>query len=265
MKAADICNYLGYDKISGPELGEKFKINLEKNKIEVKTGERVKVIKPIDGGFSIQTSQNSYEAKTILITSGKSPRRLNVPGEEEFLGKGVSYCATCDAPLFHNKSVVVIGGGNSALDAALEIEKYAQKVTIINLTQEVRGDEVLKDKFAKSPKCATINNAKTTEVLGDGLVKGIKYEDSETKEIKELPCEGVFVEIGWEPSTNFIKDSVKLNKLNEIEIDCFSKTSCEGIYAAGDVTDTPYKQIIIAAGDGAKAALSIWKYLLTKK
>lgn len=268
-KAADVSNYLGFNAITGIELIQKFTKHLESLSVESKSNTRVKEIKKKDGGFEVITKEETLEAKAVIICSGKTSRRLNVPGEEEFSGKGVSYCATCDGPLFRDKTVAVIGGGNSALDAAVELEKYAKAVNIINVNEEVAADAILKEKFGKSEKGKIIANAETQEVYGDppagGFVKGLKYKDLKTGEIKDLPTDGIFVEIGWSPSTDFVKNLVELNELGEIKTQKNGETSQEGIYAAGDATDTPFKQIIIAAGDGARAALSAWKYLITKK
>lgn len=261
-KSSSVENYPGFGKISGLELTDKFQKHLAEYAVANKV-EEVKEVKKLAAGFEVITRSQNFQTKTLIICSGKNHRHLNVPGEEEFSGKGVSYCATCDAPLFQDKKVVVVGGGNSALDAAIEIEKHALKVTIINLGAEIQGDAILLERFEKSPKAKIINQAKTTAIYGEGLVRGIKYEDQTTHEIKDLPCEGVFVEIGWLPSTNFIKDLVKLNKLGEVEVDKNGATSTAGIFAAGDVTDSSAKQIVIAVGMGATAALSAWKYVIS--
>lgn len=263
-KAASVENYLGFEKISGAELAEKFQEHMGSTGVEVKNV-AVEEIKKIDQGFEVKAGDEVLQSKTLIVTSGKTSRKLNVPGEKELAGRGVSYCATCDGPLFQNKTVAVVGGGNSALDAAVEMEKYAQKVYIVNLNPEVQADAILKERFQNSPKGELINNARTTEVLGEGMVKGLKYEDQKTKETKEIACDGIFVEIGWTPSTDFLKDLVKLNQLNEVEIDQNNQTNTPGIFAAGDVTNVVFKQIIISAGEGAKAALSAWKFLLTQK
>lgn len=270
-KAASIENYPGFLKISGIELVEKLQSHLSEYKVESRT-EEVKEIQKTDGGFAVQTGNETYKTKTVIICSGKTHRQLEVPGEEEFTGKGVSYCATCDAPLFKDKTVAVVGSGNSALDSALEIEKHAQKVYVLSIGEDLQGDVILKERFKKSPKGEIIANAKTTEIYGpkgvpseQAFVKGIKYEDQKTKKVKDLPCDGVFVEIGWMPSTRFLNGLIKLNNFGEIEVDKAGATSIPGIFAAGDVTDSLYKQIVIAAGDGAKTALSAWKYLLTHK
>lgn len=264
-KSAEVENYLGFTKLSGAELTQKFIDHAEAIGVETKTAVVKSVVKTNDG-FEIKTSDETYQARSVLVASGKTPRKLNIPGEEEFMGKGVSYCATCDGPLFHDKTVAVIGGGNSALDSALELAKYATKVYMINLNADFQGDEIRKDRVKESEKIEVIAEAETIEILGDKLMTGLKYKIAGAD--KEIACQGVFVEIGWMPATDIIKNLVELNEIKEIKIDRANKTSCEGIYAAGDVTDEPDKQIIIAAGEGAKAALNIWKYLIlehTKK
>ncbi len=262
-KSAEVENYLGFTKLSGAELTQKFIEHAENIGVETKTAE-VKSVTKIAEGFEIKTSDETYQAKSVLMASGKTPRKLGIPGEEEFMGKGVSYCATCDGPLYKDKTVAVIGGGNSALDSALELEKYATKVYMINLNADFQGDEIRKDRVKASEKIEIIAEAETTEIFGENFMKGLKYKNK-AGEIKEISADGLFVEIGWMPATDIVKDLVELNDLKEIKIDRENKTSAEGIFAAGDVTDEPNKQIIIAAGEGAKAALNLWKYLVLKK
>ena len=263
-KSAEVENYLGYTKLSGAELIGKFSEHIEAIGVETKTGVVTDVIKK-ENSFEVKAGEDVLEAKSIIVTSGKTPRKLNIPGEEEFMGKGISYCATCDGPLFKDKIVTVIGGGNSALDAALEMEKYAQKVYIINLNSDFQGDEIRKDRVKSSEKIEVMNKAQTISVSGSQFLEKIKYKDLASGEEKEIESNGMFVEIGWAPATEIVKDIVDLNDLKEIKVDKNNKTSCDGILAAGDVTDIEYKQIIIAAGEGAKAALSAWKYIITKR
>jgi alkyl hydroperoxide reductase subunit F len=260
-KSSEVENYLGFTKISGPELMQKFSDHIEALGVESKVGEEVQTIVKTDNGFKVKTTEAEYETKSVLIASGKMPRHLGIPGEEEFSGKGVCYCAICDGPLFAGKTVAVIGGGNSALDAALELEKYAAKVVLINIEKDFVGDEVRKDRIKESEKIETIVEAATTEFFGENFLKGLKYKDKDGV-VKEVACEGVFIEIGWTPSTDFVKDVVKLNALQEIETNLENKTGVPGIFAAGDVTNVLEKQIIIAAGEGAKAALNAWKYVV---
>lgn len=269
-KSAEVENYLGFTKISGPELMQKFFEHAEAIGVETQTAEVTKIEKKEDD-FIVSYDNGSVVARSILVTSGKTPRKLGVPGEEEFAGKGVGYCAVCDGPLFRDKTVAVIGGGNSALDSALELEKYCSKVYMLNLNADFQGDEVRKDRVKESNKIEILSEVQTMEIYGDNFMKGLKYKTnpkgapSGSGEIKDLSCDGVFIEIGWMPATDFVEDLVELNNLKEIKIDRENKTNCEGIYAAGDVTDILEKQIIIAAGEGAKAALNAWKYLVLKK
>lgn len=263
-KSAEIENYLGFTKISGVELTQKFSEHAEALGVEIKSDEEVKTVTKTADGFTIETANAKYQAKSVIVTAGKVPARLNIKGEEKFIGKGISFCATCDGPLFTNKTVTVIGGGNSALDAALELEKYATKVYMINLNADFQGDEVRKDRIKESKKIEIIAEVKTTEFAGDEFLKSIKYL-TKTGENQEVETSGAFIEIGWMPATSSVADLVELNNLKEIKIDRENKTSVPGIYAAGDVTDEPNKQIIIAAGEGAKAALNCWKYLITNR
>lgn len=259
-KSSEVENYLGFKKISGPELMQSFHDHVEALGVKSQI-EEVKTITKSETGFKVETDTTTHEAKSILIASGKTPRKCGVPGEEEFAGKGVAYCAVCDGPLYRDKVVAVLGGGNSALDAALEMEKYASKVYMVNLNADFQGDEVRKDRVKESEKIEVITEAETTEFSGEQFIKNLKYK-TKAGEIKELAVDGVFIEIGWEPSAEFVKDLVSLNQLGEIVIDKENKTNVPGIFAAGDVTDVLEKQIIIAAGEGAKAALNAWKYLV---
>lgn len=259
-KSAEIENYLGFIKITGPELMQKFQEHIESFGVESKL-EEVKTLTKTDNGFKIKTGDTEYETKSVLITSGKTSRKLGVPGEEEFAGKGVAYCAICDGPLYKDKTVAIIGGGNSALDAGLELEKYAAKVYLVNVNADFQGDEVRKDKVKALTKIELVTEVETTEFFGEQFLKGLKYK-TKTGETKELACDGAFIEIGWVPSTDFVKDLVELNPMKEIVVDKINKTNVPGIYAAGDVTDIAEKQIIIAAGEGAKAALNVWKYVV---
>lgn len=269
-------NYPGFKKIPGPEWVAKVRAQTEKLEVEIKEGVEVKKISQIDNGFEVEGSGFSaqggpaagwekIQGKTILIASGKRARKLNVPGEEELLGKGISTCVTCDGPLFKEKIVAVIGGGNSAISAALELEKYAQKVYLLNLGQDLIGEEVRIEQIKKSPKIEIIAQAKTTAVLGDQMVEHLKYKDLVSGQEKEIKVNGIFTEIGWEPSTKYLEGFVELTPQKEIKIDTNNRTNIKGVFAAGDATEITKKQLIIACGEGAKAALSIWDYLSSMK
>jgi len=262
-KSAEVDNYLGFTKISGAELVAKFHEHVDSIGVETKTATVESVTKQ-EKFFEVKTKEETFQVKVIIITSGKVPRPLNIPGEKEFLGKGISYCATCDGPLFNDKTVTVIGGGNSALDAAIELEKHASKVYILNINEDFQGDEIRKDHVKASKKIEILSQAQIISVGGDQVLENLKYKDLKSAETKDLAVDGIFVEIGWTPATKFVKD-IKLNNLKEIEIDSVNKTSIDGIFAAGDVTNIKDKQVIIAAGEGAKAALSAWEYIITKK
>jgi alkyl hydroperoxide reductase subunit F len=254
-------NYPGFNQIPGPEWAEKVKAQTDKLGVEIKEGIEVKKIEKKDKTFEVQTSSETYQAKSVIIASGKSPRKLNVPGEDQFLGKGISICVTCDGPLFSGKDVAVVGGGNSAISAALELEKYANKVYVVNLGENLIGEEVRIEQLKKSEKVEIIGNAKTTEILGGQLVEKLKYKDLKTSEEKEISLSGVIVEIGWEPSTKYLESFVELSPSKEIKVDKNNATDILGVFAAGDVTDVAYKQLVISAGEGAKAAMSAWEYL----
>jgi alkyl hydroperoxide reductase subunit F len=263
--SSDVENYLGFHLVSGEQLVEKFEEHIRDYKIELKE-EGVNEIKKKNSDFIVIGDKGNYETKTILIASGKKPREINVPGEKEFRSKGVTYCATCDAPLFADKTVAVVGGGNAALDSALLLEKYAKKIYLITINDKMMGESSLLDKVNKSKKIEVIAKTGTKEIKGRKFVDSITIETNGKK--KDLKVEGVFIEIGSIPSVDFDK-LTKKNKWNEIIIhskDYISnQTSVPGIFAAGDCTDVPEKQIIVAAGEGVKAVLGVFKYLGKEK
>lgn len=259
--SGDIENYTGYQFITGPELAIKFKEHLQNFKFDLQEGIEVVKVEKENSKFKIQTSKGeALPSRTVIIASGKRPRMLNVPGEAEFKNRGVTYCATCDGPLFANKDVTIVGGGNSALDAALQMIRIASKVYLINITEELTGDPVMQEKVKASPKVEILNKTKIQEIKGDKFVKGIKLETGGKP--REIKVEGVFVEIGLIPNSEFI-DFVEKNKYSEIKVNCAAETSVPGLFAAGDVTDVPEKQIIVAAGEGSKASLGAFRYLAT--
>jgi alkyl hydroperoxide reductase subunit F len=254
-------NYMGYQFIEGPELIEKFEAQVKQFPIELKIGDGVTNISRLDRGFEILTeSGQAYQGRTAIIASGKRPRSLNVPGEEKFRGKGVSYCSICDAPLFEGMNVAVVGGGNSALEAADDLTKIAEKVYLISLTP-LTGDQVLIDKINKAHNLSVFIEHDTLSIAGDNFVSRITVKDVRSNEIRELDVKGIFVEIGLIPNSDLAKGIVPFNGLGEIEVSCNCETVVPGLFAAGDVTSTPEKQIIIAAGEGAKAALQVYHYL----
>jgi len=256
--SGDVENYTGYQFITGPELAAKFEEHMRKFDIAVKENEEAVELKRIDDKILVKTNKGSYEAKTAIIASGKRSRELNVPGEREFKNKGLTYCATCDAPLFSGKVVAIIGAGNSALDAALQLIKIAKHAYIINITLRLGGDDIMREKINKSEIATVLNNTQVTAILGDKMVTGIKIKRE--GKVEQLAVQGVFIEIGLIPNSEFAKD-IEKNQFREIKVNCRNETNIPGVFAAGDVTDVPEKQIIIAAGEGSKAALGAFRYL----
>lgn len=260
--SSEIKNYIGFQFITGPELAEKFREHLEQFKVELKEGEIVTLVKKEDEIIRIETNKGKYETKTLLIASGRVPRKLGVSGENEFKNRGVTYCATCDAPLFAEMNVAVIGGGNAGLDAVLQLIKIAKKIYLLEVGPTLRADPIMVEKAKKSEKVTIYTNTKVKEIYGTNFVQGIKIERG--GKIEDLAVEGIFVEVGSIPASEFIP-GVQKNEIGEITVNCKSETSIPGVYAAGDVTNVPAKQIIVACGEGAKAVLSAFDYLSKKK
>ncbi len=260
MISAEIGNWIGDQSISGYDLAKKMEEHLRaQEEIEIVDDDGVCVVQKIDGGFSVVTKNGKiFETKYLLITSGSHRRKLDIPGEHEFDGKGVVYCSTCDAPIFKNKTVAVIGGGNSALESVIDLLPYASKIYLLVRSEIIRGDSVTQDKVRQHPNVEVVLNATPQEVIGDKFVTGLRYKDMKGGEIKDLALEGVFVEIGLIPNSDFIKDIVARDDYGAIVVDSKTQeTSCAGIWAAGDVTDVLYKQNNISAGDAIKAVLNI--------
>jgi len=253
-----IDNYTGYQEISGTELVKKFDEHLKQFKFDFKMNE-VKKIEKINSNFLIKTDTLDYESKTIIIATGATPKMLKVKGEVELKNRGITYCATCDAPLFSGRDVAVIGSGNSALDAVLQLFNIANKIYLLVRSESLKGDRIMIDKVKVSPKVEILYNSIVTEIIGDKLVKSLKINQKD--DLREIVVQGIFIEIGYVPNTEFLSDFVELNVEGEIIIDANNRTNISGVFAAGDCTDVSYKQIIIAAGEGSKAAISVFEYL----
>ena len=263
LQTENIENFPGFEKISGPELTEKMKKQVQNYGLQIKSGTEVKSISKIDDFFEIVTNTpDKIKTKSIIIATGKKHKKLSIPGEKKFENKGVVYCSICDAPLFGGKDVVVAGSGNSGLGSAFDLLKYANKIYIIGRAEKVKGDEFLQEKLKKYDKVVFITSADVKEIKGSDFVEEVVYLDKKSGKEKSLKAQGVFVNIGWLPSSSFLKNFVKLNEYGEIIVDPkTNETSIKGVFAAGDVTDVKYKQCVIAAGEGAKAALSAYDYL----
>lgn len=258
-------NYAGYLEKGGFKLAQNMKAQIKGlETVELKEGVEFKAasIAKKDGFFSAVCEKESFDCHSVIVAAGKHPRELGVPGEKEFYNKGVTYCAVCDAPLFAGKITAVVGGGNTALDFALLLAKFAEKVYLIHRRKEFTGDRIVLDKVKTNVKIEIITDAVVEKISGDKFVSGAAVKNAVSGETEEIKLEGVFVAIGSVPNTDFVKDLVKLNEYGEIIINHKTcETSVPGIFAAGDITDVVEKQAIIAAGDGAKAALSADKWL----
>ena len=254
-------NYLGYQFIEGPELIDKFQTQIDQFPIDQKIGEKAAKVEQIDGGYEVVTEGGErYRSRAAILASGKRPRTLGVPGETELTGRGVSYCAICDGPVFAGQRVAVVGGGNSALEAVLDMLKIAEHVDMVSLTP-ITGDAVLADQLPEGGNLTVYLEHATQKIEGDPLVEVIEIKDNKSGEVKKLDVTGVFIEIGLVPNSNPVKDLLALNQWGEVPISNAGETGLPGLFAAGDVTDIPEKQIVVAAGEGAKAALQAHRYL----
>ncbi len=260
--SGDVENYTGYQFISGPELAQKFQEHILKYGSLLKENEEVVEVGKQGELFQVRTDRAVYRARSVIVASGKKSRQLGIPGEKEFKNRGLTYCATCDGPLFSGKSVAVVGGGNSALDAAMQMARIARRVYMVNINNSLSGDEIMRQKVESFGNVKIFNNAEVLSVSGEKFVSRIRIKQPSGE--GDIAVEGVFVEIGLIPNSSFVRDAEK-NGYGEIIVNARNETSVPGLFAAGDVTDVPEKQIIIAAGEGSKAALSAFRYLSVNK
>lgn len=261
----DIQNWIGTVSISGLDLSENLKKHLEAyagDVVSIKEGEFVTKISKKDENFLVQTDKESYEVRTVLITTGSKRRKLEIPGAAEFENKGLTYCASCDGPLFADKDVVVVGGGNAGFETAAQLLAYTKSVTLLNRSEAFKADAVTVEKVLKHPNMKAVFNAEPKKIDGEKFVTSMTYTNSKTGEDITLPVQGIFVEIGLIPNTDFVKEIVSLNKYGQIPVDPKTQmTSVPGIWAAGDCTDGLYHQNNIAAGDAVKALEDIYLFL----
>ncbi|MGD9761618.1 MAG: NAD(P)/FAD-dependent oxidoreductase [Candidatus Izemoplasmatales bacterium] len=257
----DVDNYLGFKKIEGKDLSNEFLNHINNLNVPILKGTRVNEIRQLNPDFEIKVSDGKVlRTKTIIIATGGSPRKLGVLGEKEFSNKGVSYCTTCDAPFFKDKHIIVAGGGNSAVEAVLDLVPWASKITVVHRSLW-RADQILLDKLKSIKNLKIYLNTQIQEILGNNFMSGLKVLNKENNETFEIEADGIFVEIGTIPNSYLVKDLVETNQQEEIIVDNQQMTSVKGIFAAGDVTAQPDKQIIISTAEGAKAALAVTKYL----
>ena len=262
--SADIQNWIGTKNISGLELAKTLEEHLRaQSDVEIKDGQTVNMVSEAPDGLKVRTSAGEeLETRYLLWAAGSRRRKLGVPGEKEFDGKGVAYCATCDAPLFGDKDVVVVGGGNAGLESVVDLLSYARKIYLLEYGDALKGDLITQEKIKANPKVEIILNAETLEIIGDKFVTGLKYKDRTSGAEKNLAVQGVFVEVGAMPNSEPVKGLVKLDKYNQIIADPRTqKSSNPRVWAVGDVSDVLYKQNNISVGDGVKALLNIYEEL----
>jgi NADH-dependent peroxiredoxin subunit F len=261
----EIANYPGFDGVTGPDLMQHMYEQAESYGIDRLLGERVTSV-TVDGRVKVLqlASERAVRARTVIVATGARKRKLGIPGEKELSGRGVVYCSTCDGPLFRGKAVAIVGGGNSALEAALELHGVASSVTVVT-REGWTGDKILRDKVAAARDIVQRVSHEPIEIHGDDKVVGLTIKDVETGETERLDVDGVFVEVGWFPNTDFVLDLVETNRRGEIVVDAHGSTGVRGVFAAGDATDSRDKQIVISAGEGARAALAAFEYLVTQK
>ena len=263
----DIENYISISKTDGPKFAAALEAHVRDYDVDLMNLQKAKALKPAatEGGLIEIELENGgvLKSKTVILSTGARWRNMNVPGEEQYRTKGVTYCPHCDGPLFKGKRVAVIGGGNSGVEAAIDLAGIVTHVTLLEFAPEMKADAVLQKKLLSLPNVTVILNAQATEVNGDGSkVTGITYKDRTNDEIKTVALEGIFVQIGLLPNTDWLKGTVNLTRFGEIEINAKGETNVPGVLAAGDCTNVPYKQIVIAAGAGATAALSAFDHLI---
>ncbi len=257
-------NFISIQHTEGPQLALALEEHVRAYDVDIMNMQRAKALVPGDGLIEVQfESGATLRSKAVIVATGARWRNVGVPGEQEYRNKGVAYCPHCDGPLFKGKRVAVIGGGNSGVEAAIDLAGVVAHVTLIEFDPQLRADAVLQRKLGSLPNVAIVTHAQTTEITGDqGKVNGLVYKDRSSGEVRHIALEGVFVQIGLVPNTDWLRGTVELSRTGEIIVDARGQTSAPGVFAGGDVTISPYKQIIIAAGDGAKAALGAFDYLM---
>ena len=264
-ETSEIENWLGFQSINAKDLADSFKEHVKSFDIAVSLGTAITEVNKEADTFKVRTDSGTvYSSRALILATGKRHRPLNVPGEKELVGRGVAYCATCDAPFFKGKKVVVAGGGNSAFTTAVDLLKVEAEVVLVNFIKGWQADEALQKRVKQIGKASLLDYHQVVRIEGKDRVTGVVVKNRENDKEKKLDANGVFVEIGLLPNNESVKDLVELNEQGEVIVDCSCKTSVQGLFGAGDVTTVPHKQIVIAAGEGAKAALSAYNYLINK-
>jgi alkyl hydroperoxide reductase subunit F len=264
-ETSEIENWLGFQSINAKDLVDSFEEHVKSFDIPVSPGTSITEVKREADAFNVRTDDGkTYSSRSLILATGKRHRPLNVPGEKELVGRGVAYCATCDAPFFKGKKVLVAGGGNSAFTTAVDLLKVGAEVILVNFIKGWQADEALQERAKQSGKTSLLDYHQVVRIEGKDRVTGVVIKDRENEKEEKLNANGVFVEIGLLPNNESVKELVELNEQGEVIVDCSCRTSIEGLFGAGDVTTVPHKQIVIAAGEGAKAALSAYNYLINK-
>ncbi|MGV8888077.1 MAG: alkyl hydroperoxide reductase subunit F [Pseudomonas sp.] len=259
-------NFISVQETEGPKLAVALEEHVKQYDVDIMNLQRADKLVPGKNGVLHEihfASGATLKAKTVILATGARWREMNVPGEQQYRNKGVAYCPHCDGPLFKGKRVAVIGGGNSGVEAAIDLAGIVSHVTLLEFDVQLRADAVLQRKLHSLPNVTVITSAQTTEVMGDGQkVNGLRYKDRQSDELRSVELEGIFVQIGLLPNTDWLKGTIELSPRGEIIVDARGETSMPGVFAAGDVTTVPYKQIVIAVGEGAKASLSAFDHLI---
>ena len=264
MDTMGIENFISVKETEGPKLVQALEQHVKSYEVDIMNLQRANALRKTNHGLEVELANGAVlNSKSVIISTGARWREMNVPGEQEYRGKGVAYCPHCDGPLFKGKRVAVIGGGNSGVEAAIDLAGIVSHVTLIEFDSKLRADAVLQKKMASMPNVTVIMSALTKEVLGaNGKINGLRYQDRTNNNEHNIELEGIFVQIGLLPNTDWLKGSVDLSKHGEVIVDAKGETSLPGVFAAGDCTTAPYKQIIIAMGEGAKASLGAFDYLI---
>jgi alkyl hydroperoxide reductase subunit F len=264
-ETSEIENWLGFQQINAKDLADSFEEHVKGFSIPVSLGTRITEVAKQGAEFRVSADNGAvYSGRTVILATGKRHRPLNIPGEKELVGRGVAYCATCDAPFYQGKKVVVAGGGNSAFTTAMDLLKVNAEVTLVNVLKGWQADEALQHRVKQGGTVRLLDYHQVTRVEGEERVTGVVVTNKETDQEERLEANGIFIEVGLLPNSDMVRDLVELNDQGEVIVDCLCQTSVEGFYGAGDVTTVPHKQIVIAAGEGAKAALSAYSYLINK-
>ena len=259
----DIENIIGTPLTNGFDFSQSLEKHLNEYEIAFYKGHKVKkVIKESKDNVLILDDELEVKSKTVIVATGAIWKKLGIEGEDKYAGKGVHYCATCDGPFYRNKDVVIIGGGNSGVEAAIDLSNIAKSITLVEYSSTINADEVLKNKLSSLENVKILTSSAAQSVTGNLFAEGLKILNRDSNVVEEIKTDGIFVAIGTVANTSFVSDILDINTNSEIKIDSVNKTSVEGIFAAGDCTDVRYKQVIIAMGEGAKAALSAYEYLI---